>query len=301
MSNTSKSHRPRVAWTRYLGFAPVVVVAFAVYVYSMGSTVWISFTGSKQLAVNKFVGLFQYERLLSDARWQISDINLAIYIGLYVSFSLILGLLMAIAIDQRIRFENTFRTIYLYPQGMSFIVTGLAWQWILNPQFGLQQFFHEMGMTWVTIDWLTRTDTAIFVVAIAGVWQSAGLVMAIMLAGLRGIDSELIKAAKVDGIGPVRYYLHIAIPLLKPMFATAVVLLSVGGVKVYELVVALTNGGPGISSEVPAKFVMEFLFRRANIGLASAAATMMLITVVVVVVPYIYVEHFRSQKGRRAS
>jgi glucose/mannose transport system permease protein len=264
----------------------------------MAWTIWISFTKSKMLPVNEFVGFAQYSRLFGDERWQISVVNLSIFCSLFIGASLILGLLMAIALDQRVRFENSLRTIYLYPQGMSFIVTGLIWQWILNPQMGLQQFFHDLGLTWVTIDWLTRSDKAIYVVALAGVWQASGLVMAIMLAGLRGVDEDLAKAAKVDGISPFRFYVHIVLPLLKPMFATAVVLLAVGGVKVYDLVVALTNGGPGISSEVPAKYVMEFLFRRANIGLASAAASVMLITVIAVVVPYVYLEHFRKQKGR---
>lgn len=298
MSHVRQRKKAAIDWWSYAGFAPAVLVALAVYIFSMGWTIWISLTSSKMLPVNKFIGLFQYDRLFHDDRWHISVANLAIYGVLFIAFSLALGLLMAIALDQRVRFENSFRTIYLYPQGMSFIVTGLVWQWILNPQLGLQQVFRNLGFEWVTIDWLARPATAIYVVAFAGVWQAAGLVMAIMLAGLRGIDGELIKAAKVEGISAVRYYIHIAIPLLAPMFATAIVLLAVGGVKVYDLVVALTNGGPGISSEVPAKYVMEFLFRRANIGLASAAATVMLITVIAVVVPYIYVEHFRKNKAR---
>ena len=289
---------PRFAWGNYLGFAPAALIVVFVYLFAMGWTVWMSFTNSKMLPANKFVGTFQYARLFNDDRWQVSVVNLGIFCALFVALSLILGLLMAIALDQKVRFEDGLRTIYLYPQGMSFIVTGLIWQWILNPQMGLQGFFRGLGLEGIKIDWLARPDTAIYVIALAGVWQASGLVMAIMLAGLRGVDEDLTKAAKVEGISPFRFYLHIVIPLLKPMFATAIVLLAVGGVKVYDLVVALTNGGPGISSEVPAKYVMEFLFRRANVGLASAAATVMLITVIAVVVPYIYMEHFRKAKGR---
>lgn len=289
---------PRFAWGNYLGFAPAALIVVFVYLFAMGWTVWMSFTNSKMLPTSKFVGTFQYARLFNDDRWQVSVVNLGIFCALFVALSLILGLLMAIALDQKVRFEDGLRTIYLYPQGMSFIVTGLIWQWILNPQMGLQGFFRGLGLEGIKIDWLARPDTAIYVIALAGVWQASGLVMAIMLAGLRGVDEDLTKAAKVEGISPFRFYLHIVIPLLKPMFATAIVLLAVGGVKVYDLVVALTNGGPGISSEVPAKYVMEFLFRRANVGLASAAATVMLITVIAVVVPYIYMENFRKAKGR---
>jgi glucose/mannose transport system permease protein len=282
-----------------MGFLPAFLIVVSVYIFAMGWTIWISFTRSKMLPVNEFAGFGQYQRLFSDDRWQVSVVNLGIFCSLFIVLSLVLGLLMAIALDQRVRFENSLRTIYLYPQGMSFIVTGLIWQWILNPQMGLQQFFRGLGLEWVTIDWLTRPDRAIYVVALAGVWQASGLVMAIMLAGLRGVDEDLTKAAKVEGISPIRFYVHIVIPLLRPMFATAIVLLAVGGVKVYDLVVALTNGGPGISSEVPAKYVMEFLFRRANIGLASAAASVMLITVIAVVAPYVYMGHFRRLKGRK--
>lgn len=299
MTTARQTKGPKWHWGPYVGFLPAVIVALAVYVFSMGWTVWISLTNSRMLPVNNFQGFYQYERLFSDNRWQVSVQNLGIYLVVFVGLSLVLGLLMAIALDQRIRFEDGLRTIYLYPQGMSFIVTGLVWQWILNPELGLEKIFHGLGMTGVSIDWLNRPATAIYVVAFAGVWQAAGLVMAIMLAGLRGIDEDLTKAAKVEGISPYRFYRHIVIPQLTPMFATALVLLSVGGVKVYDLVVALTNGGPGISTEVPAKYVMEFLFRRANIGLASAAATVMLITVAAVVVPYIYVEYFRKSKGRK--
>ncbi|MFV0335827.1 MAG: carbohydrate ABC transporter permease [Tropicimonas sp.] len=295
---TKNKDGPPIHWGAYLGLLPIYLIALGIYIFTMGFTIWISLTNSKMIPVNNFTGLYQYRRLFNDARWQISATNLGIYLVVFVGLSLALGLLMAIFIDQKIRFEGGFRTIFLYPQGMSFIVTGLVWQWILNPQLGLEKVFHNMGFTGVSIDWLIRADTAIYVVGFAGVWQASGLVMAIMLAGLRGIDEDLSKAARVDGISAYRYYRHIVIPLLTPMFATALVLLSVGGVKVYDLVVALTNGGPGISTEVPAKYVMEFLFRRANVGLASAAASVMLITVAAVVIPYIYVSEFRKKRVR---
>jgi glucose/mannose transport system permease protein len=182
---------------------------------------------------------------------------------------------------------------------MSFIVTGLVWQWIMNPELGLQKVVHQLGWASARLDWIADSRFAIYVLVLAGVWQATGLVMAIMLAGLRGVDAELWKAARVDGIPMWRFYANIVVPLLKPMFATAIVLLAVAGVKLYDLVVAMTGGGPGISSEVPAKFVMEYLFRRANIGLATAAATVMFVTVLAVVVPWIYVEHFRRQGGRK--
>lgn len=298
MQNSLKANK-RLHWAPYAALAPAAVIAVFMYVGTMAWTVWISFTSSKMLPVNNFIGFAQYQRLFADARWQISATNLVIYGVLFIAGSLVLGLLLAIALDQKVRAESSLRTIFLYPQGMSFIVTGLVWQWIMNPQLGLQNVARQLGWHNAQIDWIARPNLAIYVLVIAGVWQASGLVMAIMLAGLRGVDPELWKAARVDGVPLFRFYLNIVIPMLKPMFVTAIVLLAVGGVKVYDLVVAMTGGGPGIATEVPAKFVMEYLFRRANIGLATAAATVMFVTVIAVVGPWIYVEHFRREKGRK--
>ena len=295
----SLDHKRRFHWAPYVALTPAALIAAFMYVGTMAWTIWISFTSSKMLPVNNFVGFYQYQRLFADERWQISASNLVIYVVLFIAGSLVLGLLLAIALDQRVRAEDSLRTIFLYPQGMSFIVTGLVWQWIMNPELGLQNVVHQLGWRSAQLDWIVRPHLAIYVLVIAGVWQAAGLVMAIMLAGLRGIDPELWKAARVDGVPLTRYYLNIVIPMLKPMFVTAIVLLAVGGVKVYDLIVAMTGGGPGIATEVPTKFVMEFLFRRANIGLATAAASIMFVTVIAVVGPWIYVEHFRREKGRK--
>ena len=295
----SLDHKRRFHWAPYVALAPAALIAAFMYVGTMAWTIWISFTSSKMLPVNNFVGFYQYQRLFADERWQISASNLVIYVVLFIAGSLVLGLLLAIALDQRVRAESSLRTIFLYPQGMSFIVTGLVWQWIMNPELGLQNVVHQLGWRSAQLDWIVRPHLAIYVLVVAGVWQAAGLVMAIMLAGLRGIDPELWKAARVDGVPLPRYYLNIVIPMLKPMFVTAIVLLAVGGVKVYDLIVAMTGGGPGIATEVPTKFVMEFLFRRANIGLATAAASIMFVTVIAVVGPWIYVEHFRREKGRK--
>src|SRR6516164_6665709 len=187
-----KRRRARKAWSSYVAIIPAALVA-VIYVGTMAWTIWISFTASKMLPVNNFVGFDQYQRLFQDQRWQISATNLVIYCVLFIGVSLVLGLLLAIALDQRVRAESAFRTIFLYPQGMSFIVTGLVWQWIMNPELGLQNVVHQLGWRTAQLDWIVRPHLAIYVLVIAGVWQAAGLVMAIMLAGLRGIDPELWK------------------------------------------------------------------------------------------------------------
>jgi glucose/mannose transport system permease protein len=277
-----------------LALSPALLVMVVVYVGCTAWTIWISFTGSRMLPNSNFVGLRQYASLMGNERWQISVFNLAIFGSLFMLASLALGFLLAVAIDQRVRAEDTIRSIYLYPYSMSFVVTGLVWQWLLNPTLGIQHVLRSWGFEGATFDWIVRPETAIYCLVIAGVWQASGLVMAIMLAGLRGIDEEIWKAARVDGLPKWRVYVSIIIPMMGASFATAAVLLSTGVVRLYDLSVAMTNGGPGIASEVPAKFVMDHLFERANIGLATAAATTMLITVIAVVAPYLY---WRARKG----
>ena len=282
-----------------LALLPAATIVVVAYLGCMLWTARLSFTSSKLLPKLDFVGLAQYQRLFENERWIVSIENIVVFGVLYLIGALVLGFLLAVFIDQRIRGEAPFRTIFLFPYSMSFVVTGLAWQWFLNPTLGLEKLVRDLGFTSFTFDWIVNQQLVVYTLVIAGLWHASGLVMAILLAGLRGIDADLWKAARVDGIPPWRVYLSIVLPLLGPMIVTVVVLLSVQVARLYDLVVAMTRGGPGIASEVPAKFVMDHLFERNNIGLATAAATMMLIAVVCILTPWLYVRHARPQ-GRRA-
>src|SRR5690606_5835451 len=235
-------------------------------------------------------GLDQYERLWSTPRWLISIENLAIFGVLSLVFSLVIGFVLAALLDQKIRFENTFRTIFLYPFALSFIVTGLVWQWLLNPDFGIQGLVRSWGWESFTFDPLYNQEIVIYGILIAALWQGTGLVMCLMLAGLRGIDEDIWKAARVDGIPMWKTYLFIVIPMMRPVFITALVLIASGIVRVYDLVVAQTGGGPGISSEVPAKYVYNMMFEAQNLGQGFAASTMMLLSVLIVLIPWAYLE-----------
>ncbi len=190
-------------------------------------------------------------------------------------------------IDQKVRAEGVLRTVFLYPYAMSFVATGLVWQWILKPENGLEHALNQMGLTGFTFNWIDDADMVMYTIVIATVWQASGLVMAMMLAGLRGIDGEIWKAARLDGIPVWRVYMSIVLPMLGPTIATVLLLLTTAVVKLYDAVVAMTNGGPGLASEVPAKFIIDHLFQRANISLASAAAVVMLVPVIAMAVPYL--------------
>ncbi|MFO1067286.1 MAG: sugar ABC transporter permease [Geminicoccaceae bacterium] len=281
-----------------LALAPAAVIVVVAYLGCMLWTVRLSFSSSKLLPAMDWVGLQQYWRLFANDRFTVSAINIATYGVLYLVGTLAAGFLLAVFIDQHVRGESVFRTIFLYPYAMSLVVTGLVWQWFLNPELGLQKLVRDIGLESFTFDWIVNQKMVIYALVIAGIWQASGLVMAIMLAGLRGVDADLWKAARVDGIPTWRVYLSIVLPLLGPMIVTATVLLSVQVARLYDLVVAMTRGGPGISSEVPAKFVMDHLFERNNIGLATAAASMMLLTVIVVIAPFIYARYVRQPRRR---
>ncbi len=275
---------------------PSWLIVVGAYIGTIIWTVGISFTNSRLVPVANYAGVSQYQRLFSTPRWNQSIENVLVFGVLFIAVCLVLGFLMAVVLDQKIRAENVFRTIYLYPYSLSFIVTGVVWQWIMNPALGLQKTMNDLGWTSFQFDWIVNPDKAIYAVVIAAVWQSSGLVMALMLAGLRGVDQDLWKAIRVDGIPTWRAYISIIIPILSPMVVTSIVLLGISVIKSYDLVIALTNGGPGTATDVPAKFIMDFLFLRSNIGLASAGATVMLIAGIAAVAPWVYVVYMRPKR-----
>ena len=283
----------------YLALLPAAAIVVVAYLGCLLWTARLSFTSSKLLPKLDWVGFAQYQRLFENERFLLSIENIVVFGVLYLVGALILGFLLAVFIDQQVRGEAAFRTVFLFPYSMSFVVTGLAWQWFLNPTLGLQKLVQDLGWSNFTFDWIVNPKMVVYTLVIAGLWHASGLVMAILLAGLRGVDADLWKAARVDGIPTWRVYLSIVLPLLGPMVVTVVVLLSVQVARLYDLVVAMTRGGPGIASEVPAKFVMDHLFERNNIGLATAAATMMLVAVICILTPWFYARYARPQ-GRRA-
>ena len=274
-----------------LVIAPGFVLGFA-FIY--GLMIWngvLSMTGSRMLPnYENFVGLEQYAQLWTMDRWYVALKNLGIFSVLYVGGSMLVGMVLAIFLDQKIRAEGWLRTIYLYPMALSFIVTGTAWKWILNPSDGLQKLMHDLGWTSFNFDWLVQSDYAIYCVVIAGIWQSAGFAMALFLAGLRGIDDSIIKAAQIDGASLPLIYWRIILPILRPVVFSTVLVLSHLSIKSFDLVMALTAGGPGFATDVPATFMYTMSFTRGQIGLGAASATMMLATVAAIVVPYLYSE-----------
>ncbi len=300
----SRARPPRLTLRSRLGeVLPKLVlapsfIAVAVFVYGfIAWTIYLSFTNSKAFPSYAVTGPRAYERLWrwtleSDppSSWYTSITNMAIFGVLYIGFALAIGLLLAILIDQKIRFESVLRPIYLYPMALSFIVTGVAWKWFLDPGLGLEQTLHHWGWTSFHFDWIKNKDRVIYTVVIAGVWQASGFVMAMFLAGLRGIDGEITKAAQIDGASSYQIYRRIIIPMLRPVFLSAFIVLAHLAIKSYDLVVALTSGGPGGSAWLPSNFMYEYTFRRNEMAVGSASAVIMLIAISAIIVPYLYSE-----------
>ena len=273
-----------------LVLAPSFIAAL-LFVYGfIAWTAWVSFTRSRLLPNYELVGTIQYERLFASPRWEVALNNLFVFGVLFIGISMLLGLLLAIFLDQKIRTEGVLRTIYLYPMALSLIVTGTAWKWMLNPGLGLEAMVRGWGFEDFRFDWITDPDMAIYTVVIAGVWQASGFVMALFLAGLRSVDGEIIKAAQVDGIPTHRIYTAIIIPSMAPIFLSAFIVLSHLAIKSFDLVIALTGGGPGYATDLPATYMYAMAFSRGDIGQAASSAMVMMMIVFAIVVPYLYSE-----------
>jgi glucose/mannose transport system permease protein len=270
--------------------APSLLLGFA-FIY--GFMIWngvLSVTASRMLPNYELVGLAQYAKLWEMDRWWVALKNLAIFGLGYVGGAIALGVMLAVLLDQKVRAEGFIRTVYLYPMALSFVVTGTAWKWLLNPSMGLEKLMHDWGWESFSFGWLVDSEMAIYCVVIAGIWQSAGFAMALFLAGLRGIDDSIIKAAQIDGASLPRIYWRIVLPALRPVFFSTLMVLSHLAIKSFDLIMALTSGGPGYATDVPATFMYAMSFTRGQIGLGAASATMMLATVAALVVPYLYSE-----------
>ncbi|MET4258375.1 glucose/mannose transport system permease protein [Bradyrhizobium sp. S3.12.5] len=249
-------------------------------------TIWISFTPSTLVPVTGWVGLRNYNSVLASRNWQIAFDNLLLFGIAFVLLSLITGLVLAILLDQRIRGENVLRTIFLYPLAVSFVVTGTVWSWLLNPGIGIEKLVHDLGWSSFHFDWLVNRDMAIWTIVIAAIWQSSGFAMALFLAGLRSVDTDIIRAAQIDGAGPIRTYWRVILPTLWPITITVVVVQLQFAISAFDLVRALTNGGPGIATQLPALVVYDLMFQRSQLGRGAAAAVLMLLILLAVLLPY---------------
>ncbi len=287
-------------WSRVspqLALTPALAITLVAFIGAIVWTIFMSFTRSRRFPEYYFdltEWSRQYERLFKDDGWAIALKNLVV-LGLGSFLAIVFGFILAAMIDREKRGEGIFRTIFLYPLAVSLIVTGVAWRWMFNPSFGIQNALHSIGLTWINFDWLSRADTAMYGIILATVWQGAGFYMALMLSGLKSINTEIWSAAKLDGVSFWRIYIEIIIPMMKFTFLTCAILMSLGVVKAYDIVVAMTNGGPGQATWVPAYFTINAYWAKSNLGYASAAAVIMLLITLAIFLPLVLLTAWRER------
>ena len=272
---------------------PAVLISL-VFVYGfILFTLYLSFTGSTLLPSFEWVGIENYVRLFKLAAWHTALTNMAIFGVLYIGIAAFVGLLLAILIDITKISERIFRPIFLYPMAISFIVTGTAWKWFLDPGIGLEHVMRMWGWASFQFEWIKNADFAIYTIVIAAVWQVTGFVMVIFIAGLRAIPHSTIESAVVDGASTFRLYTRGIIPQLSASFLSVFVILGHMAIKSYDLVIALTGGGPGRATELPSTFMYSYTFTRNQMGIGAASAVFMLIAIGIIIVPYIR-SHFKE-------
>lgn len=290
-----------VGWAPGLVLTPTLIATFVYVFVFCGWTVYISLSNSTLLPDYALVGFDHYVSLWSSRRWKIAYTNLFVFGSLYIVFATVVGLLLAILIDQRIRGENLFRTIFLYPVAVSFVVTGTVWRWILNPTSGVEALVRDLGWLGFSFDWIVQRDFAIYTVVMAGVWHASGFVMVLFLAGLRSVDPDLIKAAQIDGANVARIYTRVVLPAIRPIFVAVLVILVQFAIKTFDLVLALTSGGPGVATTVPAIYVYDLMFQRGLMAEGAAAAIMILVALALVLVPYVLWQRRRERREAAAA
>ncbi|MDW8396724.1 MAG: sugar ABC transporter permease [Anaerolineae bacterium] len=295
--------------TAFLMLLPSLV-AIAVFVYGfIGYTAYVSMSNYTTARIDlSFVGLDNYLNLFGQRRFQENIRNLIVFTSLFLVICLVFGLALALLVDSGVRGESVFRSIYLFPMAVSFIVTGVAWRWLFTPgdlePTGLNLLFDSLGLGFLKARWIADTSVwpnievpglkvkllvplAVIPVALAAVWQMSGFCMAMYLAGLRSIPDEIREAARVDGCSEWQVLRHITLPMLRPITLSAIIVLTHVSLKTFDLILTMTGGGPGNKTEVPSLYMYELRFSQFNTAEAAAVATILLILVSLLTVPYL--------------
>ena len=280
---------------RVLAAALVSPSIIAVFIFVYGFIAW-----SGRVSLSQWVGLLpnyewagfsNYARLLQDPRFQIDIRNTIIFTVLFVGGSLLLGLGLAVLLDQGLRGEAFFRSLFLFPMAISFIVTGVVWRWLMNPAqgsriSGLNLLFDQMGLDFLINQWHTTPQWGIAAIAIPAIWQMSGYTMALYLGGLRAIPDSLREAARVDGATELQIYRYHILPLLRPITLSAMIILGHISLKVFDLIVAVA--GKQVALDVPAIYMWTTTFDGNFYNRGAAIGMMLLLSVAVLVIPYLW-------------
>ena len=270
----------------------LIALGWFVY-YFMAWNVRMSLSSWQGLnPTNDFVGLRIYRDLFDNERFQIDLRNILVFTGVFVVGSLVVGFFMALLLEKGVRFESFFRSVYLFPMAISFIATAIIWRWLLNNSTGsdttgINRIFDALGVGFLKSDW-HKSDSkwAIAAIALPAGWALSGYVMALFLAGMRGVPEELREAARVDGANEPRVFWHVVRPMLYPVIMSAIVILAHISLKTFDLVYSIDSGNLRI--DTPALYMYHTAFRDYFFARGAAIATLMLLGISVVIIPYIW-------------
>lgn len=283
--------RPRISRDMLMAILVLTpsILAVAVFIYSfIAWTFWISAVNWNDAVVNNdFVGLKNWANMLSSERFQIDLRNLVLYALGFMAQCLVIGFLLAALLDQQIKGESIFRTIYIFPFAVSAIVTGVAWRWVMRPDAGLNLLLDWAGLDALKSLWYAHPTLGILFITIASSWQFVGYIMALYLAGLRGISQEVREAAMIDGCNSVNLYRHIIIPMLSGVTFTAIVLTGMGAIRAFDIVAAMSGSGQAYSTDTLAFHMFEQTFLADRYSLSAVIGSVMIIISSLLVIPYL--------------
>jgi glucose/mannose transport system permease protein len=278
---------------------PVLLVGLFVY-GAIGWNFLISLTDWSGLGQPEYrlhtLNFDMYRRMLNDPSFFVATRNTFVLLIVFSGGSLVIGLLLAILVDQDIRFENTFRTVYLLPMSLSFVVTAIFWAWLYNPEIGfINQALRTFGLGFLAMEWLSDPRTKLGAIIVALMWQFSGYCMVVYLAGLRAIPDEHYEAAKVDGASTIRLYWRVILPQLRSSTTSAVVVLMVFALKAFDFIFVLYGDTPGASADILAIMMYRETFSRANWAYGSAIAMILFLMALSVLTPYLYGQYKRGE------
>lgn len=275
--------------SRLLFMVPAMTIYITVVVMSAIYSIFLSFFKWNGLGKMSFVGFKNYINLFTkDMVFRQAMINNLIWIALTVVFTMSIALLLAVMLNKKMKGRIVYRAIFYFPYMLSWVVVGIVWKWIYNPNIGfLDEVMHALGMGDKTIVWLSEPKIALYCVFIAALWQGIGQPMLYFLAGLQGIPKDLYEAAEMDGAGPIAKFFHVTVPQLKETFVIVFATLVISSLKVYDVVYVMTNGGPMNSTQTLASYMYSQTFNYSNLGVGSAIATIMMLIMMVIIIPYV--------------
>jgi glucose/mannose transport system permease protein len=268
------------------------IVLIAVFVYGLiGWNIKVSLSDWREARqTSGWAGLDAYRDLNADPAWDVSLDHILLFTATFIIGALLVGLTLAFLLEKGVRGEGFFRAIYLFPMAVSFIAAGVVWRWLMNPapgdrSTGLNVVFDKLGVGFLGNQWYLDQKWGMAAMAMPAIWALSGYIMALYLAGFRGVPEELREAARMDGASEWRVYRHVVFPHLRPVTLSALIILGHISIKVFDLIVAI--GGKQLITQTPAVYMWILIYDARDYAAGAAIATLLLLGISILIIPYL--------------